>query len=372
MKSNSSRGRPIGNDSSVQSLFVNMMTMHSKLVKYIQEQEDARVHYEGLQDKLSQVKDARAALDALREEERERRRREAEEAERQRQIVMAQKLDMMRKKKAEYLEYQRQMALQRMADQEREMAKMADVSKQNYLNQQQGMYNMYLPYGQQQQFQSFPGQPGGIPGQPGGMPGQPGGIPGQQPPGGMMPGQQRPMQPGMMMPGYPGQEGQAPPGQQFYPAGQSDGSFNMHQMAGALPNMNQQQPTPQQQAAAGQQQPLQAGQPIMAGQNPPAHVMAQGQNPHGPPPPMMQAAPMSAAQNPAGGQPAAGAGPAQLQQPMMPGQNPAMNPGQAAQTYPAPGGFAPAPGPAFTPAGDGGVAATAAPQPAEETLISFD
>ena len=54
------------------------------------------------------MKDARAALDALREEERERRRREAEEAERQRQIVMAQKLDMMRKKKAEYLEYQRQ------------------------------------------------------------------------------------------------------------------------------------------------------------------------------------------------------------------------------------------------------------------------
>ena len=49
MKSNSSRGRPIANDSSVQTLFMNMMTMHSKLVKYIQEQEDARVNYEGLQ-----------------------------------------------------------------------------------------------------------------------------------------------------------------------------------------------------------------------------------------------------------------------------------------------------------------------------------
>jgi hypothetical protein len=61
-----------------------------------------------LQDKLSQVKDARAALDALREEERERRRREAEEAERQRQIQLAHKLELMRKKKAEYLEYQRQ------------------------------------------------------------------------------------------------------------------------------------------------------------------------------------------------------------------------------------------------------------------------
>ena len=54
------------------------------------------------------MRDARAALDALREEEKERRRREAEEAERQRQIQMAYKLDQMRKKKAEYLEYQRQ------------------------------------------------------------------------------------------------------------------------------------------------------------------------------------------------------------------------------------------------------------------------
>ena len=54
------------------------------------------------------MRDARAALDALREEEAERRRREAEEAERQRQLQMAQKLDLMRKKKAEYLEYQRQ------------------------------------------------------------------------------------------------------------------------------------------------------------------------------------------------------------------------------------------------------------------------
>ena len=64
-----------------------------------------------LQDKLSQVKDARAALDALREEERERRRREAEEAERQRQIQLAHKLELMRKKKAEYLEYQRQVSI---------------------------------------------------------------------------------------------------------------------------------------------------------------------------------------------------------------------------------------------------------------------
>ena len=49
MKSNSSRGRSITHDSSVQTLFMNTMAMHSKLLKHIQDQEDKRVHYEGLQ-----------------------------------------------------------------------------------------------------------------------------------------------------------------------------------------------------------------------------------------------------------------------------------------------------------------------------------
>lgn len=64
MKSNSSRGRSIANDSSVQTLFMNTMAMHSQLLKNIQEQEDKRVHYEGLQDKLTQVNDdLKTALD---------------------------------------------------------------------------------------------------------------------------------------------------------------------------------------------------------------------------------------------------------------------------------------------------------------------
>lgn len=62
------------------------------------------MYYEGLQDKFAQVKDARAALDALREEHKEKLRREAEMAERQRQLQMAHKLDIMRKKKQEYLQ----------------------------------------------------------------------------------------------------------------------------------------------------------------------------------------------------------------------------------------------------------------------------
>ncbi|XP_015596295.1 hepatocyte growth factor-regulated tyrosine kinase substrate isoform X2 [Cephus cinctus] len=133
MKSNSSRGRSIANDSSVQTLFMNITAMHSRLLKHIQEQDDSRVYYEGLQDKLAQMKDARAALDALREEHREKLRRLAEEAERQRQLQMAQKLEIMRKKKQEYLQYQRQLALQRIQEQEREMQMRQEQQKQQYI-----------------------------------------------------------------------------------------------------------------------------------------------------------------------------------------------------------------------------------------------
>ncbi|XP_060522898.1 hepatocyte growth factor-regulated tyrosine kinase substrate isoform X2 [Cylas formicarius] len=133
MKSNSSRGRSIANDTSVQTLFMNITAMHSRLLKYIQEHDDTRLHYERLQDKLTQVKDARAALDALREEHREKLRREAEEAERQRQLQMAHKLEIMRKKKQEYLQYQRQLALQRIQEQEREMQMRQEQQKQQYM-----------------------------------------------------------------------------------------------------------------------------------------------------------------------------------------------------------------------------------------------
>lgn len=62
------------------------------------------MYYEGLQDKLAQVRDARAALNALRDEHREKLRRAAEEAERQRQIQLAQKLEIMRQKKQVMME----------------------------------------------------------------------------------------------------------------------------------------------------------------------------------------------------------------------------------------------------------------------------
>jgi len=200
MKSNSSRGRSITNDSSVQTLFMNTMAMHSKLLKHIQDQEDQRVHYEGLQDKLAQVKDARAALDALREEERERKRREAEEVERQRQLQMREKLELMRQKKTEYLQYQRQLAMQRMQEQEREMMLRQEQSRQQYVQQQQMYPGMYNPY-------FNPANPQ------------------QAPPGA----------------GYPN-PAQYPPGMMPPPPTSSEANFNMAAMAGSLPPQHFQGP----------------------------------------------------------------------------------------------------------------------------------
>ncbi|GLV34797.1 Hepatocyte growth factor regulated tyrosine kinase substrate [Carabus blaptoides fortunei] len=152
MKSNSSRGRSVANDSSVQTLFMNITAMHSRLLRYIQQQDDARLHYEGLQDKLTQVKDARAALDDLREEHREQLRRQAEEAERQRQLQMAHKLEIMRKKKQEYLQYQHQLALQRVQEQEREMQMRQEQQKQQYLMGPQYGYMGSPVHGNTQQY----------------------------------------------------------------------------------------------------------------------------------------------------------------------------------------------------------------------------
>ena len=62
------------------------------------------------------ILDARTALNALREEHKQETRRQAEEAERQRQLLLAQKMELMRQKKREYLENQRAATLARMAE----------------------------------------------------------------------------------------------------------------------------------------------------------------------------------------------------------------------------------------------------------------
>ncbi|XP_055546735.1 hepatocyte growth factor-regulated tyrosine kinase substrate isoform X2 [Wyeomyia smithii] len=132
MKSNSSRGRSISTDSSVQTLFMNLTSLHSRLLTFIKDMDDKRMWYEHLQDKLTQIKDSRAALDVLRLEHQEKLRRLAEEQERQKQLQMAQKLEIMRKKKQEYLQYQRQLALQRIQEQEREMQMRQEQQKAQY------------------------------------------------------------------------------------------------------------------------------------------------------------------------------------------------------------------------------------------------
>ncbi|XP_059047051.1 hepatocyte growth factor-regulated tyrosine kinase substrate-like [Achroia grisella] len=157
MKSNSSRGRSIANDTSVQTLFMNMTTMHSRLLRYIQQQDDKRVYLESLQDKVNQVRDSRAALDTLRAEHAARLTAQAEAAERQRQMQMAAKLQAMRKKKHEYLQYQRQLALQRVQEQEREMQMRQEQQKHQYMMSNSGYY---MPGANISQYQpGYPNQP---------------------------------------------------------------------------------------------------------------------------------------------------------------------------------------------------------------------
>ncbi|XP_075973657.1 hepatocyte growth factor regulated tyrosine kinase substrate isoform X2 [Anticarsia gemmatalis] len=156
MKSNSSRGRSIANDTSVQTLFMNITAMHSRLLRFIQQQDDKRVYLESLQDKVTQIRDSRAALDTLRAEHAARLAAAAEAAERQRQMQMAAKLQAMRKKKHEYLQYQRQLALQRVQEQEREMQMRQEQQKHQYL---MSANSYYMPGVSMQQYQSgFPNQ----------------------------------------------------------------------------------------------------------------------------------------------------------------------------------------------------------------------
>lgn len=60
------------------------------------------VYFERLQDKLVQVKDTRAALNAMREDHKTALQQEAAFAEQQRQMQLAMKLDMLRQRKQQY------------------------------------------------------------------------------------------------------------------------------------------------------------------------------------------------------------------------------------------------------------------------------
>ncbi|XP_062545837.1 hepatocyte growth factor-regulated tyrosine kinase substrate isoform X2 [Armigeres subalbatus] len=368
MKSNSSRGRSFSTDSSVQTLFMNMTSLHARLLTFLKDMDDKRMWYEQLQDKLTQIKDSRAALDVLRQEHQEKLRRIAEEQERQKQLQMAQKLEIMRKKKQEYLQYQRQLALQRIQEQKREMELRQE--------QQKAQYRMGTAF----PFMSPPNQ-----GQPQGSPAHVGvaNYPGygyqQIPAGGTIthygpPGSQ---------PGMPPQMGQQLFSPQHGPQSMpGNGQFmgpNLPQ--GADPNgIIPQQPPPSQPA---QQVPLPTGpmgpppgMNMMPGQIPPPGV---GQMPPSGVPPIG----MAASQQPQQGMPINHAGilppgahmPSQLPPGIAPGlevqqqqqqQHPAPHPQAApSATVPQPA-VVPAPAPATN------TTAPSAPEPATAELISFD
>lgn len=309
MKSNSSRGRNICNDSSVQTLFMNLTSLHSQLLNYIKETDDKRMWYEQLQDKLAQVKDSRAALDVLRQEHVEKMRRIAEEQERQRQLQMAQKLDVMRKKKQEYLQYQREVALQRIQEQEREMQMRQEMQMVQYRMGQTafpfGSPNHQLnqtgyssmPYGQPQahEMQQNPGMYYGSFGPISPLPGQM--NDGQQPQQYIPSGQQFIPQHEHGQPSNGGhqishnQQGMAPIQQQIpmqnphmnqqIPVQQppSQQSLNQHQPQHQPQSLNHQMP-PQQHQSQGLNQPQQH-QPQSL--NPPQQHQPQGLNQQMPP-----------------------------------------------------------------------------------------
>lgn len=132
------RNRPVSNDAAIQSLFIKLNSeIQPKLTEYIKTYEEERGVHERLQDKLSQISDARAALDALREEHREQMRQMAAEAEKQRQSQLATKLEAMRQKKTQMMQYQRELAMQRIREQEMMYQNPSSQPNQHVMQQQE-------------------------------------------------------------------------------------------------------------------------------------------------------------------------------------------------------------------------------------------
>ncbi|KAG7262645.1 hypothetical protein CRUP_001485, partial [Coryphaenoides rupestris] len=280
VKSNHMRGRSITNDSAVLSLFQSINTMHPQLLDILNQLDEKRLYYEGLQDKLAQVRDARAALNALRDEHREKLRRAAEEAERQRQIQLAQKLEIMRQKKQEYLEMQRQLAIQRLQEQEKERQMRLEQQKHtpgappsypgtfSPAGSVEGspMHNVYMnPPGQNPpgQYQAMPlsaTDPNMVNAymyQTAGTNGQPAGPPGQAPPTTSPPYSSYQPTPTQGYQNVSAQPQSVPP---MAPAAPANGMgymgyqpYAMPGMMGALPGQDPNMPPPPQPYLAGQQ-----------------------------------------------------------------------------------------------------------------------
>nr|CDS31572.1 hepatocyte growth factor regulated tyrosine [Hymenolepis microstoma] len=119
MKVCNQRGRPVSADNTLQTLFRTLHQMNMQLLQYSADLETRRTCLEKVQDQTAQIKEAREALDALRNDYAEQRRREEEEAHRQRQIQMMQKVEHLRQKKRAAIEAQnRQLMEESLASQQ--------------------------------------------------------------------------------------------------------------------------------------------------------------------------------------------------------------------------------------------------------------
>ncbi|VUZ50852.1 unnamed protein product [Hymenolepis diminuta] len=119
MKVCSQRGRPVSADNTLQTLFRTLHQMNIQLMQYSADLETRRTCLEKVQDQTAQIREAREALNALRNDYAEQRRREEEEAHRQRQIQMMQKVEHLRQQKRDAIEAQnRQLMEQSMAYQQ--------------------------------------------------------------------------------------------------------------------------------------------------------------------------------------------------------------------------------------------------------------
>ncbi|KTG31855.1 hypothetical protein cypCar_00025659, partial [Cyprinus carpio] len=125
MKSNHMRGRSITNDSAVLSLFQSINNMHPQLLEILNQLDEKRLYYEGLQDKLAQ----------------------------------------------EYLEMQRHLAIQRLQEQEKERQMRLEQQKHTIQMRAQ-MPAFSLPYAQMQSLP--PNVAGGVVYPPTGPPSYPG------------------------------------------------------------------------------------------------------------------------------------------------------------------------------------------------------
>ena len=156
MKSYEIRGRSIANDHAVQTMFQSINAVFPKVTEIMSGLDDQRTKQEIVQNKLVQIKEARAAVDALRLEHLEKIRMEAEEAKRQRQIQIAYKLQVMRAKKQEYEAQERQRALYELQQQEAmRKFKIEEKRKQHQMYTAGGYATMNYNQDQQQQPQFY-------------------------------------------------------------------------------------------------------------------------------------------------------------------------------------------------------------------------